>query len=543
MKLQTNLLKTHTPAFILIFFILFFIPVFYFWADDISLKDKQMGLLTCLIVGLALSVIDLFLQKRVEKIYLTVLFLLSLAPNLIVWSYLYISNIYMKRDMYWVIFNSHYSESREYFEQFIPWQIIIVAGIYIAIGIFLIAKAHTQQSLSIKQRPFLFAVPVLLVITSISFQYLSQTIPTFEFYKSYFLFLQEHRNFLQEQANRDRIKAEVRSALSDSIRHVFVIAIGESETICHMSIYGYPRATTPYMDSLRSELDVYTDVVTPDTHTYGALQKVLTFASHQHPEYYASKPSIMDLFNAAGYETYWISTQPLLDKWGASYGVIAAQADHTYDLSVVKQHDEIVIPTLHKILTDSIQRDKVVFIHLLGNHHSYKSRYPGSFDHFNAKRDNDVEDLGFREDHMKKTIDEYDNSVLYGDYVWYSILSELKLLNCSSYFLFFSDHGEEIYETRNVSGHLMENVYPCQAQIPFILWRSEHYKAEIPGLVIDPSRSYNTEDAIYSISTLSGLEYKDYNPSLSLFSEEYKEPQRRIVGKEDYEMILRKVLR
>jgi heptose-I-phosphate ethanolaminephosphotransferase len=331
----------------------------------------------------------------------------------------------------------------------------------------------------------------------------------------------------------------VRCALADSTKHVFIVLLGESTTTCHMSLYGYFRETTPRMDA-RNDLDIYTDVVTPDTHTYGVMQKVLTFANHKHPEYFREKADMVELFNEAGFETYWISNKAFLTKWGGSYGVIAQEAKHIYDLSLAKQTDERVLPALKEALADPSDKNKIIFIHVMGNHHAYNSRYTKAFEHFNHNRTNDLADLGFRDKKMKQTIDEYDNSILYGDFVYDAILNELEKINESSYFLFFSDHGEEVYETRDARGHLMSNVYPCQCQIPFVLWRSEKYKEENPDIVIDTTRPYSIEDVIYSLSTLSRLAYKDNDQTLSIFSADYVNPGKRLVGKEDYEEVLNK---
>lgn len=521
-------------ALLLIYFILLLNPVFYFWARNVSLLDKTAAWLTVIIVGLALCCIDLFLKKKGEKIYLTILFLLSLFPNLIVWSYLYISNLYMKRDMFWVIFNSHTSESKEFLEQFVSWIMVLVWVIYISVCIFLIFKARSRHALSIRKYWAPFTLSVLVVLTSIILQYLIQAIPTFDFYKSRVLYWRENQIFQKEKKLRENLKMDVQCILPDSINHTFVVILGESTSTCHMSLYGYFRETTPLMDARKEELEIYTDVVTPDTHTIGVMRKVLTFANHEHPEYFMQKPSIVEMFNSAGFETHWISNGALLSKWGGSYGVIAEEADHLHDLSTYNQPDEIVVSRLEEILSNSTQGNKIIFIHLMGNHHAYSARYPKSFEHFDWEKRGDL-DVDFRNNYMKKTIDEYDNSILYGDFVFNSILDQIKKIEGSSYLLFFSDHGEEVYDTRNVRGHLMSNVYPCQCQIPFVLWRSESYKNEMPDIVIDTSRPYSIENVIYSLSTLSGLRYEGNNQEESIFSAEYKIPEKRLVGAEDYD--------
>ena len=535
---MSNLKKIITEkkwAFILIYFILLFNPIFYFWADNINLKDKSIAWLTCLIVGLALCSIDLFLKKRGEKIYSGILFTLSLAPNIIVWSYLYLSDLYMKRDMFWVIFGTNMSESVEYFDQFINWQVILVSSLYVLTGIFLWIKVCSKHSLSIRKHWFVFSFSISIVFLGIILQYLVQAIPTFDFYKSSFLFVNENRNFQKEKELRKNLVMDVQCALPDSIPHVFVVVLGESTSTFHMSLYDYFRKTNPLLEAKKDELNIYTDVVTPDTHTIGVMKKVLTFADYDHPEYYTQKASIVELFNAAGFETYWISNQEFLSKFGGSYGAIAKEAKHVYDLSILKKHDEITLPYLGEVLNDSVTANKIIFIHLMGSHHSYNCRYPSKFEHFNYVERGDLTEKEFLNNSMRKTIDEYDNSVLYGDFIVSSIIDQVKGKNASSFVLYFSDHGEEVYEFRNARGHFMSNVYPYQSLIPFILWRSESYKAEMPELVIDTSRPYSIGDVIYSLSTLSGLEYDENDQERSIFSPEYKIPEKRMIGEEDYD--------
>ena len=543
MKRITPLLYERKWAFTLIFFILMFNPCFYAWSTDLTEGEKIIFGFICLVVAMALSALDLFFSQKAEKIYRLVLLACSVAPNLITWSYLYISGLYMRRDMYWVIFNSNLSESHEYMHQFVAWQIPTICATYIGIGLYLAFKSHVRHALSIRRRPCLFACAIAVLLADVSLQYTSQAVPTFEFYKSYALFKKEYYAFEQEKSARAKLKIEVQCHLDSTTRHVSVILLGESTTPCHMSLYGYPRQTTPLMSARKEQLHVYEDVVTADTQTYGVMQMVLTFASHHHPSYYKSKPSIVELFNAAGFETYWIANNPILDKWGASYGVIAQEAKHVYDVSIAKQPDEIVIPHIHRALTDSVAKNKIIFVHLMCNHHAYDSRYPKSFDeHFDHKRDNDLPDLDFRNDRMKTVIDQYDNSIRYGDYVFDQILRLLETADDPACLLYFSDHGEEVYDHRAVSGHQMSNVYPCQSRIPFILWMSDSYRVEISDrLCVDVTRPYSIENVIYSISTLNALDYADHDPSLSIFSAQYVAPAKRLVGKENYEDILKKM--
>jgi heptose-I-phosphate ethanolaminephosphotransferase len=535
-----ELLRERKWAFMLIALVLLFNPFFLAWSTDMSGGGKLLSWTVCVATALALAALDLFFRKRMEKIFLTVLYVLSLVPNLIVWSYLCISGLYMKGEMFMVIFNSNAAESKEYVHQFLTWQILAACVVYVAAGIFLLVKAHSTRAVRVGRCPLVFALAVLAVLPAVSLRCLSGAIPTFEFYRSFLFFKAESRAFEKERAERARRKMDVQCRLADAERHVFIVLLGESTTPCHMDLYGYFRETTPRMTARRDELHVYTDAVTPDTHTYGVLQKALTFASHAHPDDFRTKPSVVELFNLAGFETYWIANNPLPDRGGTSYGAIAREARHVYDVGAARMPDEIVMPCLDEILNDSVTRNRIIFIHLMGSHHTYESRYPEAFAHFDHRRDGDLPDLGFRSEQMKTVIDRYDNSVRYGDYVFDRILNALSGLDMPAWLLFFSDHGEEVFDTRNSSGHHLSNVYPCQSRVPFILWMSDKYRHENRQIRIDTARPYSIEHVIHSISTLSALEYEGYDPSLSIFSDEYAAPARRMVGREDYEDILKK---
>ncbi len=524
--------------FLLCFLITFFNPCFFFWADNLTTHVKVAAIITCFFVYLASTSISFFLKNKAEKIFLCIFFILSLVPNTVVWSYLYMSETYMHRDMFWVLYGSNMTESEEYFEQFISWPMYVMAFVYIVGGIFLLCKSGSTRALSVKKYTAYFTTCILIIVSVFSFQYLTTGVSTFDYYVSGVKYILESRKVKEEVKLRKASPIKTSCTLSDP-NQVFVVIIGESLTRNHMHIYGYQRETTPELDQIKNELDVYSDVIAPDTHTIGVLKKVLTFADHKHPKYYTEKPSVIELFESAGFETYWVSNQEFLSKWGGSYGVIAAEANHVYDLRIAQQDDEIVLPVIESILQDPYKR-KIIFVHLMGSHHLYSARYPDEFKYFDYRTDS-IPYKPFLNDEMKQTIDDYDNSVRYTDYIVSDIIHQVKALDQSSFVLFFSDHGEEVYDVRNASGHHMSNVYAGQCEIPFILWRSDKYKQEETNIEINTSRPYSTEDLIFGLSTLAGLRYKDYKPEFSLFSREYKRPAKRLVGKEDYDQgILKK---
>lgn len=139
-------------------------------------------------------------------------------------------------------------------------------------------------------------------------------------------------------------------------------------------------------------------------------------------EYFTEKPSMYELFNRAGYKTYLISNQRFNDEMRASYDILLSLAKKRYNLASYRQHDDIVLPILNKILEKNDKKDKLIIIHLIGNHMAYEFRYPKEYIVFNNQKDGLVKDAPYRDEKAKKAIDAYDNSVLYNDYIVNSII-------------------------------------------------------------------------------------------------------------------------
>ncbi len=526
------------------FVILFTVP-FYAFTENLTRKDIFLAWIVNLFAVIAFSAISLFLKGKWEKAYLIVLFILSLFPNLIVFSYMYIASMHMYHDMFWVIFATNPAESQEYVDKAVPWRLIWSVVGYIVVASFLLylslSSKSSSQNKSLKNNKIFFAFCITVLVAIASSQVLSKSFGSIDFYKSCYRFFAENYKIKKEVGLHKHGKMDVACNLK-STGNTFIVIIGESLSRNHMHLYGYNRQTTPELDSMKNELHVYTDVVSPDTHTIAVLKYVLTFADHDNPEYYFDKPSIVDLFDYAGFKTYWISNQELLSKWGGSYGIIAQGSDYVYDLSKEKKPDEIVLPALNKILDEKTEENKIIFIHLMGSHNAYKYRYPENFSRFDYKKDI-IPDKPYLNDDDRKLIDEYDNSVLYTDFVVSSIIKEMqKKEDAASCVVFFSDHAEEVFDYRHVVGHFIQGTSRYQCEVPFILWYSDAYQKENPNLVIKENRPFITEDFIYSISSLAGLSYKDFKPERSLFDTKYT-PKVRWVGDITYEEVLKKELR
>ncbi|EAI3762933.1 hypothetical protein XJ74_01180 [Campylobacter coli] len=98
-----------------------------------------------------------------------------------------------------------------------------------------------------------------------------------------------------------------------------IIIIGESTQRNYMSLYGYKLKTTPRLEKLKDDgnLFVFKDVIAPHSHTNPAISKIFTFSNYENGSIaWFKQKNIVSIMNNAGYYTYWISNQESVSKLG-----------------------------------------------------------------------------------------------------------------------------------------------------------------------------------------------------------------------------------
>jgi len=227
---------------------------------------------------------------------------------------------------------------------------------------------------------------------------------------------------LSLQTNLDSSWTNVNA--NNSSPKILVLGIGESLRAENMSLYGYNRETTPYLSKRQQNITVYEKAFAAGTNTWSALPAALTKVSGT-PD--LSK-SIINLAKDAGYTTFWFSNHARFSKWDFSVSSIAAQANNVHFISQEKagiRYDASLVPILEDILASKINEEKLfIVLHFYGSHMSFEDRYPSEFAYFNG---------------TNITLDSYDNSILYTDFVQNQVLQTVK--KYGGEYLFFADHG------------------------------------------------------------------------------------------------------
>jgi heptose-I-phosphate ethanolaminephosphotransferase len=323
------------------------------------------------------------------------------------------------------------------------------------------------------------------------------------------------------------------------VPRTYVVVIGEAESKYHMHLYGYHRPTTPHLDAMAAsdELLVFPNVVTSHAETAPALTEALTVSVGRQKE----RRTIIDVLNAAGFKTYWLSNQSattsgwdlavaLLTRSASEHHWVQNEADEERNQHY--QVDEALLPYLHDVLARK-DEDKVVFVHLIGNHYDYRFRYPPG-----EKTLSNLENPGCLSASEAVVVNDYDNSVHYTDLILSRVIDATRNAGGESFVLYFSDHGEEVYEFRNWSGHIDGLLSPYTAEVPMLLWLSPRYRQYHPTVVALAAASVKkpfwTGDLSYALADLARVNFPGMDLSRSFFARQF-EMRTRVTAGLDYD--------
>lgn len=329
----------------------------------------------------------------------------------------------------------------------------------------------------------------------------------------------------------DRISPGITNLQQDSIpeEEIHIVIIGESTTSRHMQLYGYKKETNPLLKEIDNELFIFNSVISPHTHTILSLEKMLTLSNYENP-IPEKNASVVQLVNQAGYTTYWVSNQRPMGFHESVSTNIAKAATKKYfttsnEYGFQETKDDVIFPVLKTIMKEP-DKKKVIFIQLIGTHSPYSKRYPSEF----SKFDSDKDLLLFPSENAQKIRNEYDNAILYNDFILRSIIEILRKTNTYGSLTYFSDHGEDVFETMDFVGHNEYHATKPMYEIPFIIWLSEKYNnrhhERIPSAYLQ--RRYNAEDFIFTLADLLSIDFDENDISRSIINSNFKSRTRWI---------------
>ncbi|MEC5319460.1 phosphoethanolamine transferase CptA [Brenneria populi subsp. brevivirga] len=508
------------------------------------------GLRDALLFSL-LWLIPVFIFPRQTRIITAVLGVVLWAASVVALGYYSIYQQEFSQSVLFVMFESNTTEAGEYLSQYFSLKVVGILLAYSAIAVFLWTRVRPvylplryKAGVSVVILAVLFGAPVYkkMVADELSLEdtvdYLAGRMGTtapWQFMSSYLEYRQQlgcMEAMLRQNATLPPLQ-NLKDANGDTPR-TLVLVIGESTTRSRMSLYGYSRPTTPRLDALSQSdpnLVVFKDVVTSRPYTIEILQQALTFADEQNPDLYLTRPSLMNLMKQAGYKTFWITNQQTMTKRNTMLTVFSRQTDKQYYLNnqrtqSARQYDDVVLPPFEDVMADPA-RKKFIVVHLLGTHMNYKYRYPETFDRFHDRAGVPAN----LSDAQAEVYNQYDNAETYNDNIVDSLIRAFAAHKPNGFLLYFSDHGEEVYEMPPHTVLGRNEVAPTRTMytIPFMLWISPEWR-ENHGVNYAPytDRPYSSAHLIHTWSDLAGLSYDFYQPAESLVNPDFKQSVRWI---------------
>lgn len=307
-----------------------------------------------------------------------------------------------------------------------------------------------------------------------------------------------------------------------------VLMIGESARPDHWHMNGYTRQTTPQIEKFPDVVS-FSNVISPWPATRHAVPTLLTGLIGENLLPPVAVPSVIDVFRAAGWQTYWLSNQSPLGMHDSTIVLHAERAQYRRflngaDYTQAADYDEVLIPALEESLSVESKQKKFIVLHLLGSHLDYANRFPVSFARFDDAKDVDSKVGGFFPIH-----NDYDNSILYTDYVIGQVIKRLKDTNKSAVLFYISDHGQNIpdLECNKIGhGHNTEDTFRVAA----LTWVSSQMKQKAPTvfplLQNKKSAPLHLQDVFHTLIDLSGIDYAGLNVTKSWSSNSWKHEKR-----------------
>ena len=492
--------------------------------SDVALRVWTNIMYACVVLFVLLCT-----SGKLRKLLAVGVAAMSYAPNMIVQSYLLMDKIIMKSTDFWVVFNTNYAEATNLFST-LKMKVFCWGFIYTILVIGSLILVFSTQDKN-KSHIWLRLTSIAILVCVSFVNPFRSKVPMIDFYKSYWHYHCEQRDVAEFYKNRQNLVLDVRHTYPEG-KNTLLIIIGESQNQTHMQLYGYPRSTNPLLSEIKDELIIFKDVCSPAIHTLTCMKQILTFTNYEKPNMYKQEANIIELLRSGGYKTYWLDNQGE-DKNGAfaidtysptSYRTMAKQSD-VY-CATGKSNDSIIIGALESALQDTTT-NKAIFLHLVGNHFDYSTRYESNFAIFDGTIDINSPFLQLLSERDIKTINAYDNATRYNDYTVYTCLKRTCARGGRIAMLYFSDHGEEVYDYQNYCSRSFEKISPAMCEIPLILWMNEEYR-QSNELTLDVNRPACTDDIIYGIMDLAGIKYALYDSTLSVFSSAYVPKERKV---------------
>ena len=273
----------------------------------------------------------------------------------------------------------------------------------------------------------------------------------------------------------------------------------------HLPIYGYDRATAPFLNEFSRKGVVFEQARSQAGCTFPSVNSLFT---SQYPQLFQRSvkehglgipegvPTLAEMLRAAGYSTGAVSSSPIVRVNPSKRnpdGGYGAGFDQ-FDDSCEWEPADCVNEAAFKIL-DDLQEPFFMYLHYLEPHGPYQP--PEAHDRAFAREQydkpwvadgtlfpllgmlyQDLPAVEFTDQDLAHAIDLYDDEILYFDRQLFRMIQRLETdgMLDRTLIAFVADHGEEFLE-HGFIGHCYDFTWDSSVKTPFVLWFPEFKRA------------------------------------------------------------------
>ncbi|MBV7441771.1 phosphoethanolamine--lipid A transferase EptA [Weeksellaceae bacterium TAE3-ERU29] len=509
--LKNNIKITHFAVLMsFLNFLFFHLPFFNFVFDNLEYESTN-GIILVISLVIAMLVANFFvfylilsLSRRLGKALLILFFLINSVAVYFVNTY----GVIIDESMIGNVFNTNYDESSSFFSL---KMIIYLVLLGIIPSIYIIKAKIVKDSLkrfSITSLSILVFLGILVFANASNWLWIDKNskqlgglaMPWSYSINTALFFIHKNKENEKEILLPD-------AKIKNHEKSVVVLVIGESARSQNFSLYGYEKDTNPL---LSKEQNLYHfNATSCATYTTAGVKCIL---EHKNTgKLYEILPNYL---NRTGVDVVWRTTNwgepPVHIEDGKYLKKEKLQENCMSDENC--DYDEVLLSGLKEQILASNKDKILIIIHTSTSHGpTYSKKYPSKFEVFKPVC-NSVE-LGNCS--QEELINAYDNTIVYTDYILYSIIEDLKSLkDYKSTMLFVSDHGESLGEKNLYMHGLPKSIAPKeQYDIPFIVWVSDGSKQ------LKKENDLSQNHVFHSVLNFLDIESPIYDEEMNIFKD------------------------
>lgn len=317
---------------------------------------------------------------------------------------------------------------------------------------------------------------------------------------------------------------------------ICILHIGESVRSDHLSLFGYPKPTTPNLDRM-NRLIGFRDCTSVAPSTVPSTFAILTNAKTDIREQGiddslgATCGGIMDIFHALHFSCYaFINQEDKNEAWGARYEKLLSTTFASSADKILSKPDygdsHVQIAQLAEAIQKEANKHIFCFVNNTGSHLPF-TEYDVQHPPFNPASHKAYDRKPDKNAKVAETVcNTYDCTIHYWDAYVYKLLNQLE--GRPYIYIYISDHGEYLGDkgiwVRNGDKQAFFNTPVCQ--VPFLIITSPefeqqnpHYKEALQTLKTHSDMSIGQGHIFHTILGIFGIQSPYYEEELDLTSD------------------------